>query len=66
MLAIAICATAVPPTLAGVEGHRGMYEAAWPVIEKVMGWTAPAVESRGAAPQWMTDDSKGAPWEVVA
>jgi hypothetical protein len=43
-----------------------MYEAAWPVIEKVMGWTAPAVESRGAAPQWMTDDSKGAPWEVVA
>eukprot|EP00040_Diaphanoeca_grandis_P003692 m.25596 g.25596 ORF g.25596 m.25596 type:complete len:411 (-) comp15077_c0_seq1:130-1362(-) len=22
----------------GVEGHRGMYEAAWPVISKVMGW----------------------------
>jgi len=22
----------------GVQGHRGMYEAAWPVISKVMGW----------------------------
>jgi hypothetical protein len=22
----------------GVEGHRGMYEAAWPVVGKVMGW----------------------------
>ena len=22
----------------GVEGHRGMYEAAWPVMESVMGW----------------------------
>ena len=50
----------------GVEGHRGMYEAAWPVIEEVMGWTEPAAESRGAAPQWMADGSKAAPWEVVA
>jgi hypothetical protein len=23
----------------GIEGHRGMYEAAWPVMAKVMGWT---------------------------
>jgi hypothetical protein len=22
----------------GIEGHRGMYEAAWPVMAKVMGW----------------------------
>jgi len=22
----------------GIEGHRGMYEAAWPVIKEVMGW----------------------------
>ena len=22
----------------GIEGHRGMYEAAWPVIGRVMGW----------------------------
>ena len=22
----------------GIEGHRGMYEAAWPVIQQVMGW----------------------------
>ena len=24
----------------GVEGHRGMYEAAWPVLSRVMGWGA--------------------------
>ena len=23
----------------GVEGHRGIYEAAWPVIAKVMNWS---------------------------
>ena len=22
----------------GINGHRGMYEAAWPVMAKVMGW----------------------------
>jgi hypothetical protein len=22
----------------GIEGHRGMYEAAWPVVGQVMGW----------------------------
>jgi hypothetical protein len=24
----------------GIEGHRGMYEDAWPVMSKTMGWTA--------------------------
>ena len=22
----------------GIQGHRGMYEAAWPVMAQVMGW----------------------------
>ena len=36
----------------GVQGHRGIYEAAWPVIAKVMNWSeawppAPAPHRRG-------------------
>jgi len=23
----------------GIEGHRGMYEDAWPVMAQVMGWS---------------------------
>ena len=32
----------------GVEGHRGIYEAAWPVISRVMNWSDvwPAAPSR--------------------